>query len=180
MNDHAAALIFADALSRAECAQIRELAATLPLSDVGYYPEPRRPIRRASTRIIECNGEHCWIRERLLAHARCANEHFAFTIQDDVGPVLYVSYGPGDFFDWHTDLGSGAESTRKISVSVQLTSPEEYDGGGLYVVSCQEPLPIAPLGTLAAFPSHLAHRVAPVTRGERQALVAWIHGPPFT
>lgn len=32
---------------------------------------------------------------------------------------------------------------------------------------------------LTAFPSYTMHRVTPVTRGVRKALVAWVNGPDF-
>ena len=34
-------------------------------------------------------------------------------------------------------------------------------------------------GTLICFPSHLWHRVKPVTKGERYSLVMWFGGPSF-
>ena len=35
------------------------------------------------------------------------------------------------------------------------------------------------LGTVAAFPSYVLHRVSPVSRGTRKSLVAWVSGPAF-
>ena len=35
------------------------------------------------------------------------------------------------------------------------------------------------VGTAIIFPSFMAHRVAPVTVGERRSLVAWACGPTF-
>jgi PKHD-type hydroxylase len=35
------------------------------------------------------------------------------------------------------------------------------------------------IGTAVIFPSHLYHRVTPVTAGTRRSLVAWFVGPPF-
>jgi len=35
------------------------------------------------------------------------------------------------------------------------------------------------IGQSLAFPSFLSHKVLPVTKGERWALVAWISGTPF-
>jgi len=34
-------------------------------------------------------------------------------------------------------------------------------------------------GTLILFPAFRTHRVSPVTRGLRVAVVGWIHGPSF-
>ena len=35
------------------------------------------------------------------------------------------------------------------------------------------------LGRLLAFPSHMLHRVTPVTKGIRKSLVFWVIGPKF-
>jgi PKHD-type hydroxylase len=179
INDYAAAAVtFEGALSREECMRIRELAARLPLVDFDYYPAPATPVRRADTRRLSF-GDCGWLADRLREFAQQANARFAFEIDAMPEAPLVVAYPVGGFLAWHTDLGTGEESTRKISLSVQLSEPHEYEGGCLQMVCCDEPLSIPAIGTLAAFPSHLAHRVSDVTRGERLALVTWIHGPAF-
>lgn len=83
-------------------------------------------------------------------------------------------------YDWHIDLGIGRFSRRKLSVSVQLSPSDAYDGGDLeFHLSGLDHANMRQQGTLVAFPSFLQHRVAPVTRGERFSLVAWIDGPPY-
>ena len=39
-------------------------------------------------------------------------------------------YVEGEHYDWHMDVGTNC-STRKLSVSIQLSDPEEYEGGEL-------------------------------------------------
>src|SRR5688572_22301315 len=52
-NDFVAAVISIEGVfSAEECARIRGLAAALPESGVGVYPEPSSLQRRASTRVI--------------------------------------------------------------------------------------------------------------------------------
>ena len=75
---------------------------------------------------------------------------------------------------------------RKISVTVNLTSPENYDGGNLKFDfgphagkryhTCTE---IRPKGSIIVFPSHVYHQVTPITRGKRYSLVVWNLGKPF-
>ena len=75
---------------------------------------------------------------------------------------------------------------RKLSVTVSLNDPSEYDGGNLKFDlgphredryhSCEE---IRPQGSVIVFPSHIQHQVTPVTRGTRYSLVAWNLGAPF-
>ena len=83
-------------------------------------------------------------------------------------------------YDWHIDLGPEKFSRRKLSLSVQLSAADAYDGGDLeFHLSGLDRERMRQQGTLIAFPSFHEHRVTPVTRGERYSLVAWVDGPPF-
>lgn len=93
-------------------------------------------------------------------------------------PVLLRYRGEeGGHFVLHTDLGR-AHTTRKLSFSLQLSSPAEYEGGRLrfprlgFVAGAEQ-------GSLTIFPSFLPHVVEPVTSGLRVVLVGWFHGPAF-
>ena len=81
---------------------------------------------------------------------------------------------------------------RKLSITCQLTDGSEYEGGELefdfrnyepnkreekkHVVQAKD---ILPKGSIIVFPSHLWHRVRPVTSGTRYSLVTWNLGKPF-
>lgn len=76
---------------------------------------------------------------------------------------------------------------RKLSMTVNLTNPDNYDGGNLRFdfgphagdkryQTCTE---IRPKGSVIVFPSHVYHQVTPVTRGTRYSLVMWNLGKPF-
>jgi PKHD-type hydroxylase len=66
--------------------------------------------------------------------------------------------------------------------------PEDYEGGELEfdfrnmdpdkptIRKCAE---IKPRGSIVVFPSHVWHRVKPVTKGTRYSLVIWNLGYPF-
>lgn len=91
----------------------------------------------------------------------------------------YVEYVPGrGRFDWHNDYSHAvADAPRKLTLIIQLSPPSDYDGGRLELFGHEvEALPDA-LGTVLVFPSILYHRVTPVTRGCRRALVCWVAGP---
>lgn len=94
-------------------------------------------------------------------------------------PVQLAEYRVGDEYDWHLDIGPYAAALRKLSLSVQLTDPGEYEGGDLEIRGVSGGELRAP-GTVIIFPSFLLHRVTPVTRGIRRSLVAWAIGEkPF-
>jgi PKHD-type hydroxylase len=87
-------------------------------------------------------------------------------------------------FDWHKDYGKdyGAadREPRKLSLSLQLSDPAQYQGGELEVRAGNQ-VDVAPKarGTVIAFPSYVLHRVTPTTSGARKSLVVWAVGPEF-
>jgi len=85
-------------------------------------------------------------------------------------------YGNGGHYDWHADLGPGI-SNRKLSCVLQLSTPEEYEGGELQMNPGGDIMSVPKgLGTICFFPSFLLHRVTPLTSGTRKSLVTWLCG----
>lgn len=98
-----------------------------------------------------------------------------------------------DFYDWHVDTGDhscvsedlGGGKTqmteRKLSCSLILSDPWDYEGGELqFHYSRTFFRSIKPeKGTAIIFPSWLPHRVRPVKSGKRISLVGWMNGPLF-
>jgi PKHD-type hydroxylase len=83
-------------------------------------------------------------------------------------------------YEWHADTGDGF--ARKLSFALQLSDPQEYEGGDFEVMhpGCAETLQCPKRrGDMIIFPSYRVHRVQPVTKGSRQSMVAWINGPRF-
>lgn len=118
---------------------------------------------------------------RLVAEVNREVFNFALTgFDEDIQLTEYRAEVAG-FYDWHADIGGrGIPQSRKLSLTVQLSDPADYDGGALELNSRGEP-EVAPCGrgTAIAFPSYVLHRVTPVTRGVRRSLVVWVHGPRF-
>lgn len=179
MNDYVTAVLaFPGAFSARECLAIRELPLAVS-PEVGMYPQSLAGLRKAESCVVPANADNAWIRERLAEYARKANEYFNVLLTGEMRPVLRVRYDVGDFFGWHSDLGDEEESTRKLSLILHLSPPADFAGGQLQFVGTDGPMPAPEAGTVFVFPSHFAHEVMTVTRGSREALVSWIHGPPF-
>lgn len=89
-------------------------------------------------------------------------------------------YVEGGHYDWHHDTQSPDINgfQRKLSCSILLNSPDEYDGGDLEIKDVSVSPPKG-RGTVIVFPSIVSHRVSPVTRGERYSAVCWTVGPAF-
>jgi len=86
-------------------------------------------------------------------------------------------------YDWHMDLGpEPIQSMRKLSYSI-LLNVGEYEGGEIEfnVGKKTEVSLVGPdaLGSMILFPSYLIHRVLPITKGIRYAIVGWMHGNSF-
>lgn len=122
--------------------------------------------------------EHAWIYDRLdrlVTEVNDATWQFKLSHME---PLQLLTYREGGHYGWHADLGvQGIMGLRKVSVTVQLSPQEDYDGGVLELQSGGRVLtPERPVGSAVLFPAWQPHRVTPVTRGVRHALVLWVVG----
>jgi len=94
--------------------------------------------------------------------------------------LQFTNYeAPSGKYGKHVDRAMDSP-VRKLSISIQLTDPKEYEGGELYLYDGdKETLMDKTQGTLIIFPSYVLHEVMPVTKGERNSLVTWVTGPQF-
>ncbi len=120
--------------------------------------------------------------------------------------VQYSRYQNEGHYDWHIDGNSDNHAARKffpnvphpiplnltpfpklqglvrkLSATVNLSHPTEYEGGELQI-RCYDQLHIfnnAPRGSMVIFPSFMEHKVTPVTSGERYSAVMWYNGLPL-
>jgi len=120
--------------------------------------------------------------------------------------VQYTTYEEGDGYDWHTDGHQDryaakalvqtathpmplnqtlnpllAGLVRKLSLVVNLSSPEDYEGGTLEFLydGYKHEIPTPNRGSAIVFPSFIHHRITPVTKGIRKSVVMWINGLPI-
>ena len=114
--------------------------------------------------------------------------------------IQYTKYGVGDYYNWHQDSalhlhyrpnkmeqpveGSldnndeflinsvkiNCEIIRKLSFSIQLSDPDDYEGGNLQLMDENNKSYIAPRqrGSIILFDSRTQHRVLKVRRGQRK------------
>ena len=124
--------------------------------------------------------EFAWVDALICTAAVSANLLYDFDLVGLVErPQLLRYKSPSEGYDWHLDIGTGDASTRKISISLALNDPNEYEGGQLSFFMTGVQSVDIPQGTAVAFPSFTPHKVEPVTKGERWSLVCWITGQPF-
>ena len=128
---------------------------------------------------IDPGADTLWVYQRLATIVAWVNQAFQFELMGFADALQYTQYGPGHKFDWHVDIGAGAASNRKLSITVQLSDETAYEGGGLQFISAPDMTMPKTRGTAILFPAYLAHRVADVTSGQRCSLVGWAAGAPF-
>ena len=139
-------------------------------------------IRRSELNWMPKNENTSWVFETLAHAVSSLNaEYFNFNLTGLFEKIQLTNYN-GDkqgHYTWHQDFGSPGIS-RKLSVVVQLSNPEEYEGGELQLFNSKNPINIKKQrGLVVVFPSWTLHRVTPVTKGTRQTLVTWVSGPAF-
>ena len=139
-------------------------------------------IRITQTAWIQQNAETQWMYDRMQKIVRSLNaESYKYELSGFSEPFQYTVYQSqeGGHYDWHVDHGP-LQFQRKLSVSLQLSDGAAYDGCDLQFMAGNK-MEVAPRerGAIIAFPSYVLHRVTPVTRGVRKAVVVWVTGPNF-
>jgi len=138
-------------------------------------------IRRSQVSWLNNTLDTKWVFDKLADVVSKMNaQHFRFDLTGFGEPLQLTNYNQSEngMYGWHQDYGAGV--SRKLSMTVQLTDPSEYEGGNLQVMTSSEPKNVRKQrGLIAIFPSYILHQVTPVTQGSRQSLVAWVSGPAF-
>jgi len=135
-------------------------------------------IRKSSAVFVAPTKSTSWVFERLAKTVREINDTvYGFDVSQFREGFQFTRYEAGEYYGPHFDIGPGKLAERKLSLTVQLSPPDEYAGGELIIY----PEFVAPKeqGTMTVFPSFMCHNVRPVTTGVRYSLVSWLAGPPF-
>ena len=129
-----------------------------------------------------------WINALLCGYIRYANDaNFHYNLSDTDRELAQISkYLKDDFYQRHIDYGDSQALTRKLSLVVQLSDENDYEGGDLRFYSgvwnphieLEEPFSQAfrGKGSVIVFDSRTVHEVTPVISGTRYSLVKWYHG----
>ena len=178
---------FKEGFTKEELNKISQGVAKLPFKKASTAGGKDKKVRSSSVKWVPQNNEWFWLYEKLSDYAVQAN--FAlwnFDITQIPEQIQYTEYYASEqgHYDWHADIGPGLLSKRKISITVQLSEPDEYEGGDMEVFkggSMNGPFDKAPrkAGCVFIFPSFLMHRVSPVTKGTRKSFVLWLGGSHY-
>ena len=139
-----------------------------------------KDVRTSQVSWIPPSTETRWIYEWIWNSVRNTNG-WNLDVRGFYESLQYTVYDATDGvaqYDWHTDTGPYM-NYRKISLTVQLSDPDEYTGGIFELERggmLNKPEHLKK-GSAMMFPSILRHRVLPVTAGIRKSLVVWVSGP---
>ena len=145
-----------------------------------------------------------WVGGFLWHYIQRANrENFLYDLRCiDGESVQYTRYDVGQYYGWHNDAGlqtqykpvtvggrlegmgqdfvnENVELVRKLSFAMQLSDPDEYEGGNVQLMDEAGKSYIAPRqrGSIMLFDSRTQHRVLKLTKCVRKSLVGWVLGP---
>ncbi len=92
-----------------------------------------------------------------------------------ISPLILSRYREGQTYGLHVDDAVMGGLRTDLSFTLFLCDPASYVGGALVIEDTLETRAIRPgAGDLILYPSTTLHRVEPVTRGERLAVVGWV------
>ena len=150
-----------------------------------------------------------WIAGFLWHYVNKANrENFLYDISHIDGENLqFTKYEEGEFYNCHSDVSNrdyyqpkiinipskstgheglqkdflnlNTEYVRKISFTLQLSHPDDYEGGNVQFIDDENRSFMAPRqrGAIILFDSRTRHRVLKVRKGVRRSIVGWVLGP---
>tara|TARA_R100000808_G_scaffold24772_1_gene58199 strand:+ start:2250 stop:2867 length:618 start_codon:yes stop_codon:yes gene_type:complete len=132
-----------------------------------------------------------WIYKLIKPAFLLANKNAGWNFKiDDFESCQFTIYKEDNYYEWHKDsYDKHAQKDRKLSASLLLNNPDEYEGGDFEFKYQTNPNADTRTesvkndllkGSLIVFPSFVFHRVKPVIKGTRHSLVIWSRGPRFS
>lgn len=196
---------FEQAFTKEQVAEIRSLCERVEEVDAMTESGEEPDFLVRNNKISWHDTEELYALVRPVMHQVNAQAGWNYSITA-IEPVQYtIYYGTeNNHYSWHTDTivndiqheGVMKDTVRKISCSILLSDPSEYEGGEFEFLTLNnreylkekkdifdgEPIGIPNFyneGAALFFPSYSFHRVKPVTKGVRQSLVCWFRGPKW-
>ena len=173
---------FQNLFSKEECERIISICSEYGLEEAKVISGETLPdYRNRKVVFVQPNPDTDWIYRKLtdcIVHIN--DKHFKFDLFSFGESLQFTQYNaPSGKYDYHIDKVFNAP-IRKLSIVLQLTDENDYEGGDFEVLDGKDPQKLPrQQGTLLLFPSYTLHRVTEVTKGTRHSLVGWINGKPF-
>jgi PKHD-type hydroxylase len=187
LNDPQNYYWFEHGFSKEELDKIYKDVATVPFAPATIIgsadAEQTKQIRSSSIKWIPKNQQWDWLYKKMMELAVQANQLWGFDLISAPELIQYTEYydTADGHYDWHQDIGPGTASLRKVSITVQLSEADEYEGGDLEMWQGGSSVYKAArgAGVVFIFPSYMMHRVTKVTKGTRRSFVLWVGGQHY-
>lgn len=172
------------ALDSELCDAIVAVGNRLELQTAGITDDKTVDKKVRETKVGFFPANH-WVEGIIMKYVYEANKNAEWNfIINETECVQFGCYEVGAFYKEHRDMDHKIYGNRKLSVSVQLTDGDRYDGGDFLLKNFWGgDLEMAPglrnKGSIIVFPSILLHQVTKVRAGTRHSLVQWHSGPEF-
>jgi len=173
-----------NAFSKEECQTIINIAKDKGLiKGTTFNDDKKKDVRDSKISWLYPVDGIDWVFRRVTDITLNLNERFfKFNLFGLNEGFQFTNYeAPSGKYGKHVDRAINIP-VRKLSISIQLTNPEEYEGGELKLYDADDDkanVMDKSQGTLIIFPSYVLHEVMPVTKGERNSLVTWVTGKQF-
>ena len=181
----------------------------LELGNIGKYTDLKRSLNKEEIKDLKKkrNSNIMFMNDKFIYDEICpfiniANSSAQWNFEWSwCESVQFTEYKKNQHYGWHADTFSEPlisedlnyhGKIRKLSCIISLSDGNNYEGGLLefdprdYDPENQKPnskilncKPLQKKGTIVVFPSHVWHKVNPVTKGIRHSLVMWCLGYPF-
>ena len=169
------------AFTKEECEKIIKIAKTKGLKEGVTFDNNKSNVRFSKICWLYSSDDLDWVYRRITDIVLNLNDRFfQFDLHGLNEGLQFTNYkAPSNKYGKHIDRSLNM-IIRKLSLSIQLTNPKEYEGGELILYEDEKGTEMKKeQGTLVLFPSYMLHEVKPVTKGERNSLVAWVTGKQF-
>ncbi len=169
--------VTAPCLSPSDVMAVIDAAAKKPHHTGGLHNKTRtNPLARRCKIVWLHPPEIRPVFQKVFTAIETANQSSWQIDFDALEAAQYTEYSFLGHYGRHIDLGDGPIARRKISASVNLSSPASFGGGRL--TTWRGPTSNK-LGEITIFPSYLPHKVSPVWWGKRRSLVFWATGEKY-
>jgi PKHD-type hydroxylase len=177
-----------DSFSDDQIEEIKSLKNDFPFIDglTGEGEGVKSERRSSDIFFVYKDNQYGWIFDNLDQTVNSLNQDYFHFDLYELNSFQYTKYEKKDdvedHYGWHWDMhtGSGRAHQRKLSIVLQLSDGEDYEGGDLILAPGGDLTTMEKKkGSIIAFPSFVNHQVTPVTKGVRETLVAWYTGPDW-
>lgn len=169
------------AFTQEECEKIIEIGNDRMHRKATVAGNKTDKVRKSEIAWLYPSDDLNWAYRRMTDIIMDLNERFfKFDLFGATEGFQFTKYtSPGGKYGKHIDSSYGM-LIRKLSFTLQLSDPKDYQGGDLCLYVNDKPdIMKREQGHVALFPSYVLHEVKPVTQGTRYSLVSWITGKPF-